>query len=290
MGIITVLTDDKNKITKTILDKTPNIEASGHIVSGHGQAQIIDLKGLRDLIPALDQHQCLSMGVVEDQGLDEYPIFSKYKASPGQITRSSKDFTMSVEESFMLFDIDDHDVDQVIEILEDIDPAIVRCGKLVVPSVSSWLWDTDSDEWIVEGKSSHIYIEVTDGSKILDYGQALFKRMIMKDHGTVHVVKTSGAKLLRTMVDAAVWKSTNREIFESDPVCCDGVESRRLTKTRFIEGEMLDISESLLSVALSPEEEVIYQEKVIELKEDPDVARESRMEKKRGLEKRAKRS
>jgi len=290
MALITVLTDEKNVITKTIQDKNLTTVASGHITKGTGQAHNITLEELQSLIESLTQHQCLSLGVVEEQGFDSYPIYSKYSAKPGQITRSSKDFTMSDQGGFLLVDIDGHDLYDVIAALIQIDPDIESCGMLAVPSCSSWLWDDDNEKWLKEGGNSHLYIEVTDGSLIPAYGQELFKRLILNGYGNILVAKTSGTCLLRSIVDDSVWKSSNREIFESNPVCCDGVISKRLDKIEFEKGDILDISKSLEFIQLSSEEEILYSETVSALKEDPEIVKLSSIEYRKGLKVRATRS
>ena len=288
MGLITVLTDDKNEITKTILNKNLETKASGHIQSGKGQTVDVSMQGLLKLIEGLSTQQCLSTGIVEAEGLDDYHIFSRSNAPPGGVTRTSEFFTMSPESGWMLFDIDKQNVTEVLEAVIEADSDFAQCGMLAVPSCSSWLKDEETGEWLSEGKSIHIYVEVTDTSLIPEYGRALFKRMILNGHGSIHVVKTSGAKLLRTIIDAEVWKSSNREIFESNPICCDGVVSERLSKIELEPGPSVNLN--LGNVSLSPEEDILYHEIVAKLKSDPDIMLKSSNEKRRGFKVRANRS
>ncbi len=290
MGVITVLTDKKNKLTKTVLDKSLKTVAAGHIVDGTGKVVDVSLTGLKDLILGLEDRQCLSTGIVAEKGLEEYKIKSKSSARPGDITRTSSDFSMHDDKSFMLFDIDGHNATQVLDELCNIDLGLQKCGILSIPSVSSWLWDIDMGSWLSEGKSSHLYIEVSNGELIKGYGHELFRKLILKGFGKVHVVKTSGGKLLRTLVDEAVWSAPNREIFECNPVCCDGIVSKRLEKIEMEEGGVLDLVQSLERVRLTKEEEVEYREVVGKLKSDPEVVRQSGIERKKGLKIRAVRS
>ncbi len=287
MGLITVLTDDRYEITKTILNKNLDSQASGHIQSGKGVAVDVDMQGLRSLIEGLGTRQCLSTGVVVAEGLDEYQIYSRSKAGPGQITRTSDHFMMHDEPGWMLFDIDKQNVTEVLEAVIEADDVFADCGMLAVPSCSSWLRGDDGN-WLAKGKSMHVYVEVANSSLIPEYGRALFKRLVLNGHGSIHVVKTSGAKLLRSLVDAEVWKSSNREIFESNPICCAGVTSKRLEKIELEPGPVVDLDVS--RVMLSPEEEILYQEIVSDLKSDPDIVLKSNSERKRGFKVRANRS
>lgn len=286
MGLISVLTDDRSLITKEILDLKLSKTANGHITKGHGQTHDIELGKLPALIRSLNQHQCLCIGIVPQFVLDEYDIDSK---NPDKVSRTNEWFSWYSGDSFMLFDFDGFSgtMEEAVGLLEKLDPALAECGLVGVYSSSSLLYNSKTGEELAGKKNFHIYIEVSGGAKIREYGDMLFKLSVLSGYGSIKVIKNSGAKKLKTVFDTSVWSAPNREIFEADVICCADLESKRLDSIEFSEGGVLDIGESIDNLRLTKEDEVSVGVTVGNLRDDPDVIKESELQRKAGALSRA---
>jgi len=280
MAIISVLTDNKNVITKTI-DKDLNKTAAEHIVKGHGETLDIKLNELPNLIQNLTPHQCLCLGYHRD---GKYNI-DKYS---GDVARTKEYFTFSSKPSFILFDFDkvNMTIEAAVGFLESLDPNLIGCGYVAVYSSSSFLYSLDGEE-LVGGTSFHIYYEVSNGEFIQRYGDTLFDRAFLKGFGKIKVIKNTGAKGRRTLFDATVWNQPNREIFESNPVCLD-IISKRLDKITIKEGNQLDIEKAFKSIELNPSEIASLRLIVHKLRTSEEVETKSQQERKNGEYLRAK--
>lgn len=275
MPKISVLEDHYRDIVKTVLDKTPNIAGCGHIYSGKGETKVIELHDLPKLVRSLTSKQCLCLGIVKG-AMAQYQI-----GRPG-IARTGEFFEFPSEPGFMVFDFDDSglSMQEGLELLRSIDPALKECGVVGIYSSSSLIFDSETGETIKDKTNFHLFITVSDLSKMSQYGQILFDRTVLLGHGRMKVKKNNGALLLRSAFDRVVWKTPERELFEANPICCVGVESRRLDNIHYEPGGTLDIDKSIETLKLSKEDYLEFRLKVKALREDPIVQQKREIERK----------
>lgn len=275
---LTLLTDKKNRIVKKYINKNLDIQGGEHLADGLGQTLDIPLSDLPDVIRNMNQRQCLSLGFVEFVGDGEYPIKSVKNAGDGDVTRTKDWFTFG---EGMYFDFDGFDgtMEDGVELLCSIDNNLNSAALLGIYSSSGMLFDTETGEKLSKKSNFHIYIEGDDGSLVQEYCAIIFNRLILKGLGRVMVFANTGAKRIKTIIDETVWSSPNREIFEADPITCDGVESRRLDHIEYEDGEILNISNSIEQLRLTKEEEIKLALIKDELKNDEDVVKESEEQK-----------
>lgn len=282
MGLITVLTDNKNHITKEILDKELNKSTPGHIVVGHGIAQDVDAEGLADLISGVTSKQCLCTGIVPEQGLDQYRISPK-----GAIQRTLKHFSYPDDlPGWLILDFDFAEgqqylePDDAIQLLSQHAPALTDCSKVLSYSSSAFLYDTETGVKLNSKDNYHIYIEVENGNDIEQIGSTLFKRLILDGYGHIMVVKNSGAQRVKSIIDPAVFTSgANREIFEADPICCSEVISKRKSEGGWEAGPQLTIDDVNI---LTPEDEIRLELTVAALKDTVEVRMETKRQRANG--------
>jgi hypothetical protein len=288
---LTLLTDKKNRIVKEFIDKDLNKASTEHLMDGTGLTLDIPLSGLPNLIRSMNQHQCLSNGIVEPAGDIEYPIKSKNKASETDVQRSTEWFSWPTGPAGIYFDFDKFDgtMEEGVEILCSIDKNLEEVGMVGLYSSSGKLFDTETGLELSKKSSFHIWIEVDEGTLIQQYCDLIFDHLILKGFGSVKVVKKSGARRLQSIVDKTVWSAPNREIFEANPVCCPGLESRRLDMIEFEDGNLLNLSKSIEELTLSKEDKIKLSLTIHELKNSETVLEESRIQREAGRLERAKR-
>jgi len=276
MPKITVLEDSKNNIVKQVLDKSPNITDCKHIWTGKGYTKSIQLSDFPELILSLTPKQCLCLGIVKG-GMEEYEIGRE------GITRTSSCFEMPNEPGFMLFDFDNSgfSMQEGIDFLRHLDPALKTCGVVGIYSSSSLIFDSESGREIKGKGNFHLYFAISNMSKMQQYGNILFDKTIILGHGKVKIKKNNGAKLTRSVFDKIVWASPEREVFEASPICCDGVVSKRLDEIYFEDGDILNIEKSVESLKLTAEEYIDYRLKEKALLEDPAIVKLSEIERKK---------
>jgi Family of unknown function (DUF5906) len=291
MGKLTLLTDKTNRIVKEFTSLDLKKAMTEHLQDGHGQTLDIPLSELPDLIRGMNQHQCISNGIVEPAGDVKYEIKSRRLANEDDVQRTTEWFSWPENSAFFYFDFDGFDgsMEDGVELLCSIDPSLREVGMVGLYSSSCMLFDTETGLEISEKRSFHIWVEVDEGTLIPEYCDTIFDHLILRDMGKIKVVRDSGAKRLHGPIDKAVWNAPNREIFEANPVCCEGLESRRLDLIDFEEGELLNLSKSLSEISLSDEDKVLLRLKIAELKNDPVTMEKSRVQREAGSVKRAER-
>jgi len=281
MSKITVLEDYNKTISKTILNKELDTAANGHICKGKGTTLDIDLHELKIVIETLGDKRCLCLCVHKD-GSYEMDISDSSK-----ISRKKVFFSYPEGPSFMLFDFDkipkSMSIQDALNALYKYSPALKGCGYLCVPSCSSYLY-ADTGEQLSGGKSFHIYFEVSNGSKIQELGDILFKKSVIDGFGSIKVIKRSGGTSTKSLFDPVVWRETNREIFEANPICCEGVNSKRLDNIIEFDGPAVDIDKAIELASFSEEDRLLYKSICKKLREDPAVLEEIKREKLAGVE------
>lgn len=286
MGKFTLLEDDNNRIVKEFTNKKLNQATTEHLSDGHGQTIDIPLSSLPNFIRNMTQHQCLCNGIVEPAGSAKYEIKSKFNAEPGDIQRTKEFFSWTPGPAFLYFDFDKFEgsMEDGVEILCGIDKNLLETGLVGIYSSSGKLFDTETGKELSKKNSFHIWIEVEDGTLTQPYCDLIFNHLILNGHGSIKVVKKSGAKRIKSIIDQAVWNNPNREIFEANPVCCDGIESRRLDLIEVEDGKILNISKSISELQLSEEDKIKLALTKSKLKNAPEIVKESKEQKAIGRE------
>jgi len=291
-GLLTLITDSKSRITKKILNKDLDTTASGHLTDGTGRTIELGLSGLADTVQQLTKHQCLCLGVIPD--IDgEYPLKSVGNADGASFTRTADFFEWPDSSAFMLFDIDEDDALQAWDDIIKLDNNLADCQALYIPSVSSHIYDEKTGNLLSKKAKGHIYVLVNNGQRIKEYGAVLYNLSVIAGHAKIKVAKNTGVKLVRTIFDRSVWTSPNREIFEANPICCEGVISKRLEHIKLLNpngAPYLDLDKAIANNQKIKEQEILASLQISKLKSDKDIEKQSVIERKKGAKLRAKRS
>lgn len=147
-------------------------------------------------------------------------------------------FIYKNQPTLFLFDVDgvDKSVDEVIEILSELIHGFNDAEKLIVPSSSSGLHD-ETGNLVSDSTSSHIYIIIKSGTDAERFMAAVVGRLWLAGHGKI-VISKAGSMLERCLIDSLV-ASSERIIYEANPVLLDGVTQKR-PEPRLIAGNILD--------------------------------------------------
>jgi hypothetical protein len=252
---ISVLTDKTSRMTKNFaLNSEGKLikNAAEHLIDGTIQTHALNAEQLSELIPTLNQNQCLCLGSLKVGSAKDFSEISEkiscnQNASNGSPVRS-KEFLNFTDNNWLLLDVDgtDKTPDEVIEILTKVDPAFDTAELVVVPSSSSYLYHNNT--LLSDSNSFHIYL----ATRLQDpaaYGQALFDHLILNGHGYTMVTAT-GRIVVKTLIDKSVF-SPEREIFAAKPVLGPGLESKRFDHIQHQPGE--PISQPL---TLNPEQDL----------------------------------
>lgn len=247
MAYISVLTDKKNALVKEIsLDGTTGEllkTATGHIVDGWIESFDVNAKQLISVITGLTKNQCLCLGVPNDGELQEKRPITCLKLSKGGLTRTKDSLAFHPSSSWLLLDFDDCQKTRMtpelaISTLSKIDSQLLTCSMVVVPSSSSYIYNTSTEQFIVEEGNFHIFVEVEGDRDPGEYGNILFERLLLNGLGVPYVHK-SGAVTVKSLFDLSTL-SFEREIFSASPVCKEPLVSKRLEHVAYQEGHRLD--------------------------------------------------
>ena len=203
--LITVVTSSSNPLGK----KFPKDKyyQPGVLLQGMFEVvYIISMALLTQVIKQLSQYQVLLLGIPKN-GLFQGDITSKkYKKKDNDITRTKEDIIWNPYGiSFLLIDIDFGDtpnfvlntVKEVLDFLISLDPQLVSCGILILPS-SSQRYDLSKKSW-------HIYLKVSNATEVTvkHYAETLQSICWIKNLGNIKLSK-SGSMLVRQVFDMAV--------------------------------------------------------------------------------------
>ena len=241
MALISVITDEKNQLTKYFKlseDQTLVKTAPGHLYKGTIESFDVSAVQLIDLIKDLNQNQCLCLGVLAEPGRQD--IFCNKTAPEKTSPIRSKEFLdFPLDSAFLLLDFDDSgkSPDEALQILAEVDPQFETCGAAVIPSSSSYIYTEDGTEIMGEG-NFHIFVELHGSRNPEEYGTLLFERLQLIGHITPKVTK-AGTVVMKSLFDRVVL-SPEREIFSADPVCEYPLVSKRLLHAQYQEGPPLN--------------------------------------------------
>ncbi|MCG3691103.1 hypothetical protein [Aliarcobacter butzleri] len=212
---ITVVYSSSNPLGKKFpkgLAYTPGV-----LYSGIFQVCVIaTMLVLYQLIKQLTKFNVLILGIPRNGLISGNIVSSKNINVINAITRTKEDIGWNPSGlSFLLIDIDFGDIPnfilntakEVLAFLISLDPELVHCGILILPS-SSQRYDTSKKSW-------HCYIKVCNANDLTvkHYAETLQSICWIKGLGNIKLSK-SGSMLVRQVFDIAVF-SPERLIVES---------------------------------------------------------------------------
>jgi hypothetical protein len=190
-------------------------------------------EGLVEVLASLTHAEALMMGVPVDPNASRIVTRRMLagQTDPGTIARTTEHFTFPEGGGFFFFD---HDgllngqymtVEEFIEFLYSLCPALREVKIIVQLSSSSHIHRTDTGEDLTGARGIHVYIPVVEARDIIRAGAVLKDLAWLGQHGFIIIAK-NGNRLFRLPFDTAV-SQANRIIFASGAICGDGLEQRR---------------------------------------------------------------
>ena len=212
--LITVVMSSSNPLGK----KYPKDEkySPGVLYSGVFQVYTIPtMIGLYQLIKQLTKYQVLILGIPKNGLISGNIVSSKNNMIANAIARTKEYIRWTSGISFILIDIDFGSIpdfvlntsQEVLDFLISLDPYLMDCGILILPS--------SSQKFNPEKKGWHIYIKCSNvnDKTVKLYAETLQSICWNKGLGTIKLSK-SGSMLVRQVFDMAVF-SPERLIVES---------------------------------------------------------------------------
>ncbi|MBE7567813.1 PriCT-2 domain-containing protein [Acidithiobacillus sp. HP-11] len=249
-----------------------------------GFAERVEIENLQELIPIIQSmhtKQAMAYGTVKNDGTRHAITTKKYQKDGKNIARS-RDFFEFKENAQGLFLVD-YDppkeetplsMDEVLQTLDKVCPAVTKAEKLVISSASSYIY-RKSDNTCMKGVGGlHILIRAENAADITAIGEALNARLWLNGFG--YIGKTvDGKRTEKSLIDNTVWQP-ERLFFESGAACGTGLEQRR-PPFQYFAGDALKLSE----VDLTPDEwekfhALVAKAKGVKTKPDKSKSKENR--------------
>ena len=236
------------------LQKTPG----GMMRVGHVEVrEVADLRELATVIADLTPAQALTLGVPRGVPLGGRLRIAPRKRLaefPGAVSRTRENWCWDQGEGVLLLDYDPpkgsaapFTAEELRAALIECAPALGECESLVSASASSWLYRASTGECVKGSGGWHTFVRVAQAADIPVIGQAIADRSWLAGYGRTEIAQ-GGAKLLRGLVDTAVWQP-ERLSFDAGAACAGDVVQQRPAPKHFA-GRAL----TLADVALSEEE------------------------------------
>ncbi len=265
----------------TRITKAFRLDQDGKLIKIPGGAMTLGMckkmslssaRQIPELISSLQSDQALVYGVpqhseaiiVTQKALQN----TKRNGGPPIIARDREHFSWSPGAGILMNDYDppvgQTPLSSVAfrELLYSVCPALMGAPHVLVSSASSHIYK--GDECLKGASGQRLLVVVKNASDIPRAGQALSKRMWLKDHGYIWISK-SGAMLERAPVDSAVWQPERLD-FLAGAACEPPLEQRRPDPELFNpDAKPLDTQIAIPSLTLR--EEVEYGRLVKDAKE-----------------------
>lgn len=202
-----------------------------------GRVDVVSLDSAAALAAMLDgltTDQAITLGVPRDPAATRIVtrrMLLTTGGAQGDISRTQNQFAYPEGPGFLVLD---HDgmadgsclpPEAFLDLLYQCEPALRTVQMVLLPSSSSHICRTETDENLTGSRGLHLYIPVADARDIPRIGQVLFDRMWLQGQGHIRVA-TNGARLYRCPIDAAVWQPS-RLMFAAGAECGPGLEQRR---------------------------------------------------------------
>jgi hypothetical protein len=208
-------------------------ERGGTMFAGHAEAlEVPDLQALIPVINGMSTRQALAYGTITVPG-DRHRIVTKDHQIDGQtISRSRKFFEFrDGQEGIILIDYDPPKtekplaVEDVMQMLVQVCPALASSEKLIVSSASSYLYRKSDNVCLKAAGGLHILVRVQNSAEIPGIGKSLNARLWLSGFG--YIGKTEDGKdQVRSLIDTSVWQP-ERLSYECGSECGSGLEQRK---------------------------------------------------------------
>jgi len=209
----------------------------GNLYSGViSKESVNDLKEFNSFLDNLNSDEAIMLGYTE-QPFKE--IVSSKNLREGTIARTKEFFKFADDSKILLFDIDETlTPDEAIRELVKLDPNIATVEKIIRYSNSSFIYDKETDTYMTEGTSLHIYVKVDSLKEVDAYIESL-KGKSWEIGSAFIKVDAVGRMLERFVFDAAVF-SPERLVFEAPAIYEEPLE-QRAPENMYIPGGALPI-------------------------------------------------
>jgi hypothetical protein len=194
-------------------DGTLQKQPGGALVNGRVEPVDVEgLQGFADLLQSLTPSQALTYGgPAAAADLVTKEQYAKADRPHGAVPRANSHFVWQAAPGVLMLDHDPADDaaaltrDQLVSVIRSAVPGLADAAMLWWPSSSSHIANADTGEDLTGLRGQRLYIAVADASDIPRAGEALVERLWAAGYGWFTVSK-SGARLERTIIDAAVWQ------------------------------------------------------------------------------------
>lgn len=186
------------------------------------------------------RNQALCLSNVDIDGVQN--VFSGKNAQDGDLTRTRDNFFWAEGPAAILIDFDGFDgtQEQAIEMVSNFWSGFEYAAKVIAPSTSAGIFNTDTDQRLTTTNNFHTIVFVEDAStlpepKILQ--ERANQKAWLAGYGNI-LISRSGCMLIRCVVDTAVF-SPERLVFRGVPDL-DPPLNRKVPDAKYIDGDWVD--------------------------------------------------
>jgi hypothetical protein len=248
-----------------------------------GVAEVVDFDSVQALVAILAEvgtHQAISASFPK-YGQRTARIVTKAAKpnNPGALARTKEDFGLPPKPGVLILDYDPPEGaapmgrEHLWGALRAVVPQLETAGVIWWCSGSSFIYN--GDEQVHGLRGQRLYVTVQDLSDTERFGDVLSKRLWLAGHGRVEV-SASGQKLLRTIVDGAMFQAARLD-FCGGAVCVPPLEQRRGSPVILAHGGWLDSADALPD--LTPKEQAQFEAIVADAKAKAEPAARAAREK-----------
>ncbi len=227
--LFTRFRSDQDLIGKSYIINNDGDRAPGKVSTlfrGKATKMRLSARDFASFIPTLDCHDGISFDVHDDKYPDEVDVGTVDNESPqtNKLAHSKANYDKPNCPGWLLID-HDYSVfgrkftpEQLLEILEKIDPKIVNAVRIIRKSTSSCVHKNDE---LPDEKGFHIYVGIKNAKDAKRYSDAIFNALWLAGHGYIALSK-NGSCLIKTPIDGGV-NGPARKVFIGAPKCGSGL-------------------------------------------------------------------
>jgi hypothetical protein len=237
MATITRFTSETGPLTKT-----PFLTPAGDFNKGpkpslykgtYETIAVASAQHLSSIIQDLTPRQCLAYGVAKTNPAGRVLTTAAWEEAgrpPDALPRNNECYQWPVGGGVLLCDHDTPETgalsrDDLLAKLYEAMPALEAAPHVWVPSASSCLWNTATNEEVRGLRGQHVYFFIDDATAVPRVGELLAVKLWLLGHGWIKVSK-SGQRLKQTLIDTCVWQPCRLD-FAAGADCPAPLEQRR---------------------------------------------------------------
>lgn len=224
--LLTKFTSDK------ILTKTYSIEgkkSGGLMTTGSMQIEAIEsLEGLAQLLTELKPVNALSFGIPTGQPVGKsISVTTKNFPREGHVSRTKDNFVWNDGAGIFMIDYDGDALDkaELVAAIRQAMPALETVKMLWLPSSSSYIFNSQTQEYLSGLKGQRLYFVIDKANKIPDLAKRLHERLWLHGHGYIEI-SAAGNLLERSLMDRCVYQSQRLD-FCGLAYCIKPIEKRK---------------------------------------------------------------